>query len=118
MFKRLLPILPVQNIEAEIAFYAAMGFTAQKTVSGFIAVQCNQVLFGLQKSAEMVPPGDLHWQMEVDNIQAAYRRAAEQGLEIITLPQPHPAGFWMLQLATPNGYTLTLEGPENGRHVP
>jgi predicted enzyme related to lactoylglutathione lyase len=112
LFERLLPIVPVTDVEAETAFYGALGFTATLTHTGFTALRCGPVLFGVQKSDQQVPPADLAWQIEVTDIRAAHALAVRQGLEVVSEPELHPVGFWALKLRTPNGYTLTCEGPE------
>jgi hypothetical protein len=112
MFQRLLPVIPVADVEAEVAFYLALGFTAEPTHSGFTALRHGRVLFGVQSSDEQIPPADLRRQIEVDDIQAVHRLASRPGLVVRHEPSVHPAGFWTLQLRTPNGYALTLEGPE------
>jgi predicted enzyme related to lactoylglutathione lyase len=111
MFQRLLPVIPVGDVEAEVAFYVALGFTAEPTHTGFTALRHGRVLFGVQASDEQIPPADLRWQIEVDDVRAAHQLAGQHGLEILQEPTIHPAGFWTLQLRTPNSYTLTLEGP-------
>lgn len=105
-------MLPVSDLEAEVAFYGALGFTSQVTYTGFTALRHGNVLFGVQASAERVPPADLAWQIEVTDIRAAHELAVRRNLEISRAPSQHPVGFWTIQLRTPSGYTLTLEGPE------
>ncbi|MFE9404305.1 VOC family protein [Streptomyces sp. NPDC006530] len=114
MFKRLLPVLPVVDVEGEVAFYAALGFTAEITHSGFTSLRCGPVLFGVQKPRVVeyrVPPWDLAWQIEVSDVHAVHDLALRRGLTVLRGPEPHPGGFWTVQLRTPNGYLLTLEGP-------
>ncbi|MFI6505296.1 hypothetical protein [Nonomuraea typhae] len=112
MFERLLPVLPVTDVDAEVAFYAALGFTAERTHTGFTALQRDSVLFGVQGSGRRVPPEDLAWQMWVKDVGLVYDLAIQRGLDVVSAPRAHPAGFWIVQLRTPNGYLLTLEGPE------
>ncbi|MEV5283528.1 VOC family protein [Streptomyces sp. NPDC052811] len=114
VFRRLLPVLPVVDVDAEVGFYAALGFTAEVTYSGFTSLRCGPVLFGVQKPQGMehrVPPWDLAWQIEVSDVHAVHDLAVRRGLKVVSEPQPHPAGFWTVQLRTPNGYCLILEGP-------
>jgi hypothetical protein len=115
MFQRLLPVIPVADVETEVAFYVALGFTAEPTYTGFTALRHGRVLFGVQGSDEQIPAADLRWQIEVDDIQAAHHLATRLELEVLQEPTIHPAGFWTVQLLTPNGYTLTLEGPPRRR---
>jgi predicted enzyme related to lactoylglutathione lyase len=98
VFERLLPVLPVSDLEAEVAFYRALGFTSQVTFTGFTALRHGNVLFGVQASAERLPPADLAWQIEVTDIRAAHDLAASRGLEISRAPSQHPVGFWTVQL--------------------
>lgn len=112
MFQRLLPVLPVRDVEREVAFYVSLGFSAQLTFTGFTALRYGNVLFGVQASAAPLPPADLSWQMEVADIRAAHKLAVSKGLPVLSAPRRHPVGFWTVQLGTPSGYTLTLEGPE------
>jgi predicted enzyme related to lactoylglutathione lyase len=111
LFERLIPVLPVASVETEVAFYAALGFEAQPTYTGFTALRNRSVLFGIQDSGGRVPPEDLEWQIEVTDVHAAHELALARGLEIVSAPASHPAGFWLVKLRTPNGYVLTLEGP-------
>ncbi|MFG3280382.1 VOC family protein [Streptomyces sp. NPDC048111] len=102
------------DLEAEVAFYAALGFTAEVTYSGFTSLRCGPVLFGVQQPQGLehrVPPWDLAWQIEVSDVRAVHDLAVRRDLPVLKGPQPHPAGFWTVQLRTPNGYHLTLEGP-------
>lgn len=112
MFERLLPVLPVADVDAEVAFYTALGFTAQLTHTGFTALWSGPVLFGVQESAAQVPPEDLAWQIQVTDVGAVHELAGKQDLEVVAKPSVHPVGFWTIGLRTPNGYLLTLEGPE------
>jgi hypothetical protein len=114
MFQRLLPVIPVADVEAEVAFYLALGFAAEPTHSGFTALRHGRVLFGVQSSDEQIPPVDLRWQIEVDDIQAAHQLASRPGLEVRHEPSIHPAGFWTLHLGTPNGYA----SPSKGQSAP
>lgn len=111
MFERLLPVLPVAEVDAEVAFYAALGFTAAPTHTGFTALRSGQVLFGVQRSEQPVPPAGLAWQIEVTDIRAVHELAVRAHLPVVRGPQVHPVGFWTVQLRTPSGYLLTFEGP-------
>ena len=70
------------DVDGEVAFYVALGFTAEPTHSGFIALRHGAVLFGVQASARQMPPPDLSWQMRGNDIRAAHDLANQLGLQV------------------------------------
>ncbi|MFD0483122.1 VOC family protein [Kineococcus sp. GCM10028916] len=109
-FLRALPVLPVHDLDAEIAFYEALMFHVQHREDDFAALQRDAVLFGLRSAEVAVPPPGLSWQLEVDDVTAVLALALEAGLGVAEEPQRR-GGEWTIRLQTPAGYELVLEGP-------
>lgn len=131
-FLRMLPHLPVTDLDAEVSFYRLLGFVVYLRSEGFTSVEYGDgatVHFGLTL-AGAAPPKGLEWKLEVDDVAAAMRLAEANHLEILSGPRLHwfrqpsaqtvpptdpsqrpivDTGRWRMQLRTPNNYVLTLE---------
>jgi catechol 2,3-dioxygenase-like lactoylglutathione lyase family enzyme len=117
LFSRIIPILFVEDLQAERNFYVRLGF--QVTYEGpeyphFLALGHGPVEFGIEWRdgfSAAAPDHVLAWQFGVSDIEAAKKQLAEAGVpyteELMT-----PAGDWqyrVLHARTPNGYHLLLE---------
>jgi hypothetical protein len=58
-------VIPVADLEAEVVFYVALGSAAYLHLR---SPGSRPVPFGMQASEDRIPPQDLRWQIEVDDI--------------------------------------------------
>ncbi|MEZ0493291.1 VOC family protein [Kineococcus sp. TBRC 1896] len=118
-FLRALPVLPVHDLDAETAFYAALSFHVQHREDGFAALESGEVVFGLRRvPADVpVPPAGVSWQVEVDDVAEVLAGARAGGLLVREAPHQRDGGRWTLRLLTPAGYELVLDGPSSGTTV-
>jgi predicted enzyme related to lactoylglutathione lyase len=117
LFTHLAPVLNVEDLGAERAFYEALGLPV--TYEGgeypdFIAFTTENVHFGIQRAPEPNdPPSVLTWQIAVSDVDAAAEVCRGAGLEF-KMEQEDPAPGWRyrrLILRSPSGYRVALEGP-------
>jgi predicted enzyme related to lactoylglutathione lyase len=115
MFQRLQPILHVQNVASEKAFYLALGFEVQYEAADFVAFSYGDViLFGLQQDSLGDAPtfgAQMEWQFGVTSVQSVADRCGEAGLLVVEPPHEKPWGEWMVIVQSPNGYRVVFEGP-------
>jgi catechol 2,3-dioxygenase-like lactoylglutathione lyase family enzyme len=118
-FTRLAPILRVTDVDAERRFYEALGLRV--TYEGpehpdFIAMGADGVEFGLELSANLdasAPPQVLTWQLVVADVDEAVHRCQGAGLRF-EVTEHQPSADWRyrtVELRSPNGYRVVLEGP-------
>jgi catechol 2,3-dioxygenase-like lactoylglutathione lyase family enzyme len=117
LFTRLAPVLNVQDLAAERAFYEKLGLPVIYEGSeypDFIAFGTDSLHFGIQAAAAANdPPSVLTWQIGVTDIDGAIERCRTAGISY-QLEQNNPAPGWAyrrLLIRTPSGYRLALEGP-------
>ncbi len=119
LFTRLAPVLRVNDLASERAFYESLGLAViyeGPEYPDFVAfaTSSESVHFGIEASAgEMDPPTVLTFQIGVNDIEAALARCAEAQLSY-ELEHNDPAPGWSfrrLLLRSPNGYRVALEGP-------
>lgn len=116
-FLRALPVLPVHDLDAEVAFYESLSFRVQHREDGFAALEAGRVLFGLRAADVTVPPPGLSWQLEVDDVAGVLAAALAAGVVVREAPRQQPSSDWTLRLATPAGYELVVEGRSSGSTV-
>lgn len=119
LFERLIPILFVDDLQAERDFYISLGFTV--TYQGtefpdFIALGHGSIEFGISRRESFtseLPDRVLTWQFGVKDIDMLKQQLTSNGVafreEWVT-----PREDWkyrVLHARTPNGYNLMLEGP-------
>jgi catechol 2,3-dioxygenase-like lactoylglutathione lyase family enzyme len=119
LFERLIPILFVNDLQAERDFYVSLGFSV--TYQGaefpdFVAVGHSAIEFGISRQEGFtadLPDHVLTWQFGVTDIEMTMQRLTAGGLafreEWVT-----PREDWkyrVLHARTPSGYHLLLEGP-------
>ncbi len=119
LFTRLVPILHVGDLTAERRFYEALGMRV--TYEGpeypdFIAIGAGALEFGLELrddfDAEAAAKA-LVWQIGVSDIDEAEGVCTRAGLQFERRTH-EPAEGWRyhtLELVSPNGYRVVLEGP-------
>jgi catechol 2,3-dioxygenase-like lactoylglutathione lyase family enzyme len=117
LFTRLAPVLNVQDLAAERAFYENLGVPViyeGEEYPDFIGFGTDTVHFGIQRApADNDPPSVLTWQIGVTDIESAMQRCRSAGIAF-ELEQNDPAPGWAyrrLLIRTPSGYRLALEGP-------
>ena len=117
-FRRMVPILYVRDLQAETAFYQALGLqiTYQgDDFPGFIAIGCEQLEFGLETKPDFDPDSVskvLAWQFEVDSL-LPFVQLAERKRWDYQAPSCYwqAEDQWSMSIRTPNGYQLGVEGP-------
>ena len=115
-FPRLVPIIYVKDLDAEIAFYKSLGFTISyqgDEFPGFVGMDCGHFDFGIQEREDFEPAkaeASFVWQMETDSFGKVIAVCKEHGLEY-TEPRCYWEEYdsWEMQVQTPNGYSLHLE---------
>jgi len=118
LFNRLIPILFVDDLEAERDFYLHLGFTLSyqgPEFPDFIALASGPLEFGLESTPDadpQFPNRVLTWQWGVTDIELAKRRLTAAGVsfrEEWVIPR-EDWKYRVLHARTPNGYHLMLEG--------
>ena len=134
LITRLVPILVVPDLDAERAFYEALGLRV--TYEGpeypdFIGLGNEAVEFGLERPRSPTDPppagggpareagggpareGVLTWQLGVSNVDEAVARCEAAGLAFtIEVHEPRPDWrYRTLKLRSPSGFDVVLEGP-------
>jgi predicted enzyme related to lactoylglutathione lyase len=121
-FEKLVPIIYVKDLDAEVKFYQTLGFSISyqgDEFPNFIAVAQDELEFGIQKK-DMFDANEanrsLLWQFQVNDL-----------MEAVTLCQQHhyrhsvpekyweAADGWEMQVWSPNGYKINLEGHAPGK---
>ncbi|HEY5986481.1 MAG TPA: VOC family protein [Streptosporangiaceae bacterium] len=117
LFTRLAPVLNVEDLAAERAFYEGLGLPViyeGTEYPDFIAFGTDTVHFGIQAAAKRNdPPSVLTWQIGVTDVDRAAEVCRAAGIDF-ELEQHDPAPGWRyrrLLIQTPSGYRLALEGP-------
>jgi hypothetical protein len=119
LLTRLAPILYVADLGAERRFYEALGLRV--TYEGpeypnFIAIGNDTFEFGLEHRERFraEPAAEvLGWQLVVSDVDEAARVCAQAGLAFEARTHDPGEGwrYRTLELVSPNGYHVTLEGP-------
>lgn len=126
LITRLVPILVVRDLDAERAFYEALGLRV--TYEGpeypdFIGLGNEAVEFGLERpkspGGSPSPDGEparervLTWQLGVSNVDEAVARCEAAGLAFtVEVHEPRPDWrYRTLKLRSPSGFDVVLEGP-------
>ena len=114
MYRRLQPLLTVQNLLGEATFYRNLGFALIEFGSDSVTVAYEEsVLFGLVHSDDFDPDAAnqfLSWQFGVESVEAIYQICREKQIEPLELPALQSWGEWILKLSSPNGYVVIFEG--------
>ncbi|HEX6292799.1 MAG TPA: VOC family protein [Herpetosiphonaceae bacterium] len=118
MYTRLQPVLNVQDVDAEKAFYTALGFRIDYEADDFKALAYGEaILFGLQAAPQSDPAQldqQLIWQIGTSSVQAVAQRCAEHAIPVIQPATLQEWGEWTLIVRSPNGYRVIFEGPLDG----
>jgi phosphoribosyl-AMP cyclohydrolase len=116
-FTKLVPVIYVDDLNAEVQFYKDLGFTALdegEEFSGFVAMQQGDVEFGIEISERFrarAANDSVLWQFRVDDLAAVARLCAKLGYRR-TAPAEHgePLDGGAMSVFSPNGYRVNLEG--------
>ncbi|MGB6455516.1 MAG: VOC family protein [Streptosporangiaceae bacterium] len=115
LITKLLPILHVENPDAERRFYEQLGLRTTyegPEYPGFIAVGNDAVEFGLSRRPGADPAAPtVTWQLGVSDVDAAIAACERSGLsfEVVT---ERPRADWTYRVVTvrsPNGMEVLLE---------
>lgn len=117
LFTKLAPVLNVNDLAAERAFYESLGLPViyeGNEYPDFIAFGTDSIHFGIQSAPRPNdPPSVLTWQIAVSDVDVAADLCRSAGLDFDT-EQNDPAPGWSyrrLMLRSPSGYRVVLEGP-------
>jgi phosphoribosyl-AMP cyclohydrolase len=116
-FTKLVPVIHVEDLNAEVQFYKDLGFTVLDEggeFSGFVAMQQGDVEFGIEISERFrarAANDSVLWQFQVDDLAAVARLCAKLGYRH-TAPAQYgePLDGWAMNVFSPNGYRVNLEG--------
>jgi catechol 2,3-dioxygenase-like lactoylglutathione lyase family enzyme len=112
---KLVPILPVEEPDAERRFYEQLGLRTTyegPEYPGFIAVGNDAVEFGLSRRPGANPAtSGLTWQLGVSDVDAAIAACERAGLRFeVTVERPREDWIYrIVNVRSPNGMEVLLE---------
>ncbi len=115
LITKLVPILHVENPDAERRFYEQLGLRTTyegPEYPGFIAVGNDAVEFGLSRRAGAVPAASgLTWQLGISDVDAAITACQRAGLRFeVTVERPRQDWTYrIIKVHSPNGMEVLLE---------
>jgi predicted enzyme related to lactoylglutathione lyase len=112
------PIIYVSDLESEVTFYEKFGFTVSyrgTDFPNFIAVKHSTIEFGIERRDKFCVEEAARtflWQFVVDDLAAVTVICREHGFAH-TQPKCYwvAGNGWSLEVQSPNGYLISLEGP-------
>lgn len=118
LFKSIVPILYVNNLESEVDFYKTLGFRISyegKEFPNFIALKYEDVEFGLEHKDNFSSDEanrSFYWQMACSDLKKILVICRKKKLKF-TKPTCYweRMDAWEMVIKTPNGYDFHLEGP-------
>jgi len=115
LITKLVPILHVEDPDAERRFYEQLGLHTTyegPEYPGFIAVGNDAVEFGLSRRPGADPPtSGLTWQLGVRDVDAAIAACQQAGLRFEVIVE-RPREDWtyrIVKVSSPNGMEVLLE---------
>jgi len=115
LITKLVPILHVENPDAERRFYEQLGLRTTyegPEYPGFIAVGIDTVEFGLSRRPGAGPEAsDLTWQLGISDVDAAITACQRAGLRFeVTVERPRQDWTYrIIKVHSPNGMEVLLE---------
>ena len=117
IFKKLVPIIYVKDLDAEVKFYETFGFHISyqgDEFPHFIAMAQGDLEFGIGRKDTFDADEanrSILWQFQVDDLSEAVR-ICQQSTYKHTPPEKYweAADGWEMQVWSPNGYKINLEG--------
>jgi catechol 2,3-dioxygenase-like lactoylglutathione lyase family enzyme len=115
LITKLVPILHVQDPDAERRFYEQLGLRTTyegPEYPGFIAVGNDAVEFGLSRRPDASPEASgLTWQLGVSDVDAAISACERSGLRFeVTVERPREDWTYrIVKVQSPNGMDVLLE---------
>ena len=115
LITKLLPILHVEDPDAERRFYERLGLRTTyegPEYPGFLAVGNDAVEFGLSQHAGADPAASgLTWQLGVSDVDAAIAACQQAGLRFeVTVERPREDWTYrIVKVCSPNGMEVLLE---------
>ena len=115
--KKLVPIIYVKDLDAEVQFYETFGFQISyqgDEFPNFIAIAQGDLEFGIERKETFNADEanrSILWQFQVDDLSEAVRICQRSSYKH-TPPVKYweAADGWEMQVWSPNGYTINLEG--------
>jgi catechol 2,3-dioxygenase-like lactoylglutathione lyase family enzyme len=116
-FQRLVPVVYVTDLDAEVGFYEAFGFSVVyrgDEFPDFVALHQGDVQFGLERRAGFRPEDanrSIMWQFQVDDLTGVVELCTRHHLRF-TPPELYweRMDAWEMKVWSPNGYRINLEG--------
>ena len=120
-FEKLVPIIYVKSLDAEVEFYQNLGFSISyqgDEFPGFIALAQGDIEFGLSLKPTFNPDEanrSILWQFQVNDLSEAVKICRQYSYQH-SLPQKYweQGDGWEMQIWSPNGYKINLEGHTPG----
>jgi len=116
-FTKLVPVIYVEDLNAEVQFYKDLGFSVLdegEEFSGFVAIKQGDVEFGIEISERFrarAANDSVLWQFRVDDLAAVARLCVKLGYRHTTPAEyGEPTDGWAMNVFSPNGYRVNLEG--------
>jgi predicted enzyme related to lactoylglutathione lyase len=116
LITKLIPILHVEDPDAERRFYEQLGLRTTyegPEYPGFIAVGNDAVEFGISRDPDANPAAStVTWQLGVSDVDAAIAACQQSGLSFDVVTE-RPREDWTYRVVTvrsPNGMQVLLEG--------
>jgi catechol 2,3-dioxygenase-like lactoylglutathione lyase family enzyme len=115
LITKLVPILHVQDPDAERRFYEQLGLRTTyegPEYPGFIAIGNDAVEFGLSRRSGAEPASaGLTWQLKVSDLDAAVAAFRQSGLKFeVTVERPREDWMYrIVKVQSPNGMEVLLE---------
>src|SRR5512147_2101144 len=108
-------MLGVRDLPAALAFYKGkLGLAALMEESQIALLQCGPVMLGLNRglaqSAAQVA-GATEVVFRVENVRAAHRDLAAQGISFVSQPHQATPTDWVAHFRDPDGHLLSIFGP-------
>jgi hypothetical protein len=124
VFERLVPIVYVTDLDAEVTFYETLGFAViyrGDEFPDFVAMRQGEIQFGIERRAGFRAEDanrSLMWQFQVDDLTGIVELCDRHGIRC-TPPELYweRMDAWEMKVWSPNGYRVNLEGHRPRPHV-
>jgi catechol 2,3-dioxygenase-like lactoylglutathione lyase family enzyme len=121
-FRRLVPIVYVTDLQAEVEFYEKLGFAVLyrgDEFPDFVAMHQGEVQFGIEQRDGFLADDanrSIMWQFQVDDLTAIVDLCRRHQLRF-TVPELYweRMDAWEMKVWSPNGYRINLEGHQPRR---
>ena len=98
--------LIVPELVETFAFYAAIGFKAERLTADFVALQGHGCRLFLARDREARPVRGCNLRIIVDDVDAVYARVTKAGAPILRKPADRGYGLRDFSIMDPHGFVL------------